>query len=355
MRPISRKLRKFGTLLLVGTLLGVAPAPEAALATGSPALPVAAQAPLGAHTGAKTPEDDAPAPAAAPPGVRLLSSSTPYLADRSGELRLTVTVTAGEQPRPAENAHLLLDRTPLTSGQELTALSPAVGEPVPVRTDPAGQALPLGNLIATVPLPALEPGESESVTVTLSGDQLPLTEADPAGVYLFRVTGAPGLSDTASPIVWRAPQASAVQPLSTVIALRFPAEVAAMPSAAVLDELFSPGGPLGRLLDAGIASGAVLAIDPSLIAAIRARGTDAPAAAVEWLERLRTAPNETFPLPFADADLAAQAQLGYSRPLQPENLTFVTRKSSFPVTPPDPESTTSPGAEQPTPSEQSEG
>lgn len=91
-------------------------------------------------------------------------------------------------------------------------------------------------------------------------------------------------------------------------------------SADELTALTAADGALTLQLSAVAGTGAVLAIDPAIPAAIRALGTAAPLSAVDWLQRLETLPNERFLLQFNDADLTAQVSAGLDSPLQPTTL-----------------------------------
>ncbi|WP_173921858.1 DUF6049 family protein [Agromyces sp. Marseille-P2726] len=85
--------------------------------------------------------------------------------------------------------------------------------------------------------------------------------------------------------------------------------------ASQLENWTGPTGLLTRQLEALAGRRVAIGIDPRIIASIRVLGTAAPATATAWLDRLASVPNEVFPLAYADADLALQAQLGLSAPL----------------------------------------
>ncbi len=63
-------------------------------------------------------------------------------------------------------------------------------------------------------------------------------------------------------------------------------------------------GSLTRQLDAVIDTGAVIGLDPMIVASIRVLGSSAPPTARAWLQRLSGATNQIFPLAYADADPA---------------------------------------------------
>lgn len=100
-----------------------------------------------------------------------------------------------------------------------------------------------------------------------------------------------------------------------------------------LSKLTAPDGPLTAQLDGVAGTTAVLAIDPSILAAIRALGSAAPETALDWLTRLEGLPNTRFALQFGDADASAQAQAGLPELLQPTTLAPFLNGANFPQSP----------------------
>ncbi|HET6673343.1 MAG TPA: DUF6049 family protein [Agromyces sp.] len=98
---------------------------------------------------------------------------------------------------------------------------------------------------------------------------------------------------------------------------------------AQLENWTGPTGLLTRQLDALAGRRVAIGLDPRIIASIRVLGTSAPASATAWLQRLANLPNEVFPLAYADADLAAQSQLGLPAPLAPETFSDVMDPANF--------------------------
>ena len=80
----------------------------------------------------------------------------------------------------------------------------------------------------------------------------------------------------------------------------------------------------------------LLAIDPRVIASIRLLGDAAPADAVLFLERLLAAPNESFLLPWADADSLATINASSTPVPRPEGTGIVSGSSVGPVETPAP-------------------
>lgn len=114
-----------------------------------------------------------------------------------------------------------------------------------------------------------------------------------------------------------------------IAALTVPERKTGFIDPALLESYTSDFGLLTRQLDQVIDRPIVLGIDPSIIASIRVLGTDAPASAVAWLDRLDAATNETFPLAWADADLTLGLQAGSGGVLAPESFAFAINPSLF--------------------------
>jgi hypothetical protein len=151
---------------------------------------------------------------------------------------------------------------------------------------------------------SLEPGASAVLDLTLAASS-PLW-GGPFGARLAEVAVSEGgtwLAVDRTAIVrvpdgTVAPSAATtfVQPIST------PGESAGLLSAATLETATSESGTLTRALAAAAGRPVLLAIDPRVVASIRALGGDAPVSALDFLARLEAAPNESFLLPWADAD-----------------------------------------------------
>ncbi len=99
-----------------------------------------------------------------------------------------------------------------------------------------------------------------------------------------------------------------------------------------LESWTGPTGLLTRQLDALAGRRVAIGVDPRIIASIRVLGTSAPPSATDWLERLANVPNEVFPLAYADADLAAQAQLGLPGLLAPISFSDALDPANFAAT-----------------------
>ncbi|GAA4772202.1 DUF6049 family protein [Microbacterium gilvum] len=122
-------------------------------------------------------------------------------------------------------------------------------------------------------------------------------------------------------------------PVGIVVPVTAPPSAAGVLDADALARLTGPGGALAQTLEAVTGTGAVLAVDPAIPAAIRALGSSAPAPAVEWLATLESLPNERFSLQYGDADVAAQLQAGLGEPLAPTSLRAFESGEDFAATP----------------------
>ena len=133
----------------------------------------------------------------------------------------------------------------------------------------------------------------------------------PFGARLAEVTVIDRASGTVvardrTAVVW-VPTDAAIPVASTVFvaALSTPESSEALLSADTVAALTGETGSLSRTLSAVAGRPVLLAIDPRVIASIRVLGEQAPPSALDFLERLAAVPNESFLLPWADADAVA--------------------------------------------------
>jgi hypothetical protein len=132
--------------------------------------------------------------------------------------------------------------------------------------------------------------------------------------------------------------------LTTIVPVTATIGTTALISSSDLETLTAADGELTLLLDAVEGTEATLAIDPRVLASIRALGVDAPESAAAWLERLESLDNPSFALEFADANTSLQAQAGLDEPLQIDSFAFATDDHEFDgsLTPPAATSTSTP-------------
>lgn len=212
-----------------------------------------------------------------------------------------------------------------------------------------------GVVLATSKFGQVDAKGERSATVSVSRADLPLSTSSAAGVYRVRAVftpendpdapqpptvtptnptpqaaqpDAPGDSSDISgevPIVWRGTGGSSIK-LSYVVPLVLPSNIHTMPTTDQLSEITPQ---LDELLTAATNERATLAIDPRIIAGIRAYGDDSPKESRDFLNRLEATSLTTFLLQFGDADPSAQAAIGLTKLLEPTSLEFVTRLGTF--------------------------
>ena len=117
--------------------------------------------------------------------------------------------------------------------------------------------------------------------------------------------------------------------LTITVPLVTPAGSTGLITADALAQFTSPAGLLSRQLDAVIDRPVAIGIDPMILVSIRILGSSAPPSASAWLERLRAATNETFPLTYADSDLTLTLQAGSTAVLQPQSFDFAIDPTLF--------------------------
>lgn len=220
----------------------------------------------------------------------------------------------------------------LSAGRLTLELAP---QPVAARAELHAEFPEDAVVIAEAEIGATDAAKAQTKALAVERSALPLTGTAQQGVYRIRATLQPG--EGAAPVVaqtsfvWQGVPEGTVK-LTTIVPLVLPSDIHAMPNRTQLDRM-TPR--LEELLDAAIEARATLAIDPRLIAGIRAYGDNAPVRSRTFLQRLETTALPSFLLQFADADPAAQAALGYAKLLQPTQHSYATRFGSFPIEPAD--------------------
>ena len=334
--------RTLAVAALVGALLGTSGTATAAMTASGPG----SQRPAVEHVSGTRADATSDEGADRAAGVDLVvSPREPVIAAGDDEVQFGLLIRNSTTAElPAGTVTLVLDADRLTDLGDLD-------EPMPASADRFAEAT----------VEATAPGSEQTATVTVSRSDLPIGAAAEAGAYRvgatlqfaedpdqgFAAFGAelgeddsavsPTVS-TATPVIWRGAGTDTV-PMSVIVPFVLPSDIRTLPTRGQLEEL----APVwDRLLTAARAHDATLAIDPRLIAGIRAYGDEAPRNAQLLLSRLETTPLPSFLLQFADADPSVQAALGFTTLLEPTNLDFVSRFGSFSETP----DATGPGAEE---------
>lgn len=235
---------------------------------------------------------------------------------------------------------------------ELDAWLESAG-PVDARTAPEGVVLgeaetrPVAagsELVVSFSVPASVVADAGDTPVLGLGAELVVDD-------MLVASGADAFSTSLAP-------ATGSTSLTLVYPLTAPAGSTGLFDAASLEAWTAPLGLLDRQLDAVAGRPVAIGIDPRIIASIRVLGSSAPASSLDWLGRLTSSGNEIFPLAYADADVALQAQLGLTELLAPTGFDDVLDPAGFtaaaaPVDEPTaaPGETASPAPTAPTPGE----
>ncbi len=239
------------------------------------------------------------------------------------------------------SATLVLDRTPVTRSDDLSSWLAAS----------LGDAVPGAQLGAPVVLGDLSAGASEDgPRITVPAAEVGMSDASPFGARRLSIVLSAHGSTVAvgrSTIVWDAGQRPSSVPLVAAAPITVPVQRTGLIPSQDLANYTSPTGVLTRELAALADRPVALGIDPMIIASIRVLGTSAPASALEWLDRLREVSNETFPLAYSDADMAAVAQAGAQQFPGLTSFAYAIDPSTIPT--PTSTPTESPTPAQPTP------
>lgn len=274
------------SLVLAAPALGFAPAPAVAAAVG-PALVTEADAPV-----ASAAADDLVTVELAPAGSPVVQPGQ--------DLVVTATISnGGADAINSGNLDLYLAGRALTTQAALDAW-----------LDPETDAD--GDLLAASPTAFdILPGNTSVITVTVPSAALGLTEDNgwgARGIAARLTLDSTPVAEGRSTFVWYPAQSVTPVNFTVVMPITTPAGSVGIIPATALESYTSPTGLLTRQLDGVINTPVALGIDPMIIASIRLLGSDAPASALGWLDRLTNATNETFPLQYADADIALEAQ-----------------------------------------------
>lgn len=193
-------------------------------------------------------------------------------------------------------------------------------------------------------LPSVDAGSAGATPIAVPGDDRLLADLAP-GVYplLIDVTFDDEPVTATSVMTVPDPDGTA-SGVGVIVPVTAGATADGLLGAAEIAGLTAPTGALTAALDAADGTGAILAVDPAIPAAIRVLGDTAPADATAWLERLMTMPNSRFALQFGDADPVAQLAAGLARPVGPTSLTFYLDATAS-AGEPTPDATESPGIE----------
>lgn len=283
-----------GGSLGVGSAVGLSGAPSPAAAASSEASAVSVEL--------------------TPTGSALLSPGQ--------DLHVTVSITNGsDEPLGAGTLNLFLAGRALTTQASLTDW-----------IDAANAGGPGDLLQSTSTRSDILPGNTSTLAVTVPAASVPLDESNAWGARGLAATFETDekvMAEGRGTFVWVTAERPTPVNLALAMPITTPPGTAGLISAVALETFTGPTGLLTRQLEGVIGRPVAIAIDPMIIASIRILGNDAPPSAVSWLDTLAQAPNDIFPLRYADADVSLQAQAGAGALLAPLSFDHAIDPSRF--------------------------
>lgn len=266
---------------------------------------------------------------------------TPLEKDGSFRISLTVTNTSDHD---LSSGHVVLSagNAPFSTRAELGTF-----------LDASNGSADAPTTLDTVDIPSIEAGGTwTGKPITVEADDLDI--ADAYGAYALAGTYVSGsvTAQSRDAFVYQTGDKHPSLDVSVVMPITLPHDAPALVDADKLEAYTGPEGLLTTQLDGAAGMPVTLGIDPRIIASIRALGSSAPDSALEWLDRLENASNDTFPLQYADADPTVQLQAGSDSLLQPVSLAYGVDPDDF--TPPEEPEPSDDATLDPTPDETGE-
>ena len=193
-----------------------------------------------------------------------------------------------------------------------------------------------GDLMLSQPMTAsIQPDSTEIFTIAVPADAVGLTSGNAWGARGIAATLSTGdrvRAEGRGTFVWYSDEEVTPVNVSLIMPITVPAQSAGLITSKALETFTAPTGVLSRQLDGVVGRAVTIAIDPLIIASIRILGSAAPPSAIAWLNRLDQAPNDIFPLSYADADLALQSQAGAELLLTPTTFDQAIDPALFTLT-----------------------
>jgi hypothetical protein len=209
--------------------------------------------------------------------------------------------------------------------------------------DAGTNAPKLGTEVLQVATPAMPAGASQSLSLVVPAGAIGIgSESSTFGARQLAVVVSSGGSTVAraySSIVWSPGVSFQPTKLAFVMPITLPESTVGLIPSAALATYTAPGGILNHELTQALNQPVAIGVDPMIIASIRILGNTAPPTALDWLDRLDKAPNQTFALSYADSDISALSQAGGDPALAP--IGFTIDPNLFPVVPSTPTTTPS--------------
>ncbi|MFC9561505.1 DUF6049 family protein [Agromyces sp. NPDC056965] len=259
------------------------------------------------------------------------TGSTNVAPDAPVDLEIEI-VNSTSEPVEAGTLRLLRSATAIDETAELDAwLAQAPDPEASTADDAVPEATAIDGVgVAEVASTTIAPGAVEVVSVTLPPEAIDEIDTSPVlGFGAELLVGDTLVSSAADAFANANAPATGATSIALAVPLTVPASASGLLRAEDLATWTSPFGLLTRQLDAVEGRPIAIGVDPRIIASIRVLGTSAPSTATAWLERLAGLQNEIFPLAYADADVAAQAQLGVPALLGPTSFTDVLDPADF--------------------------
>ena len=263
----------------------------------------------------------APAVAAGEPAQLILAPANGGVAQPGADVTITASVTnGGTAALDASTLQVALDREVISTRADLNDWLTPLDDTSTVDSD---------AIITNVAVPALQPGEELIVQAVIPAAAVTLDDWGVRGIT-GTVEQADGAESVAhSTIVFAGADAPAPTQVAVAIPITTqPGQTGLIP-VATLATLTADNGLLTRELDSVINRPVGILIDPRIIVSIRALGSVAPASAIAWLDRLQAASNPTYPLSYADADVAAMSQSGAPQLLAPTSFDYALDEANF--------------------------
>ncbi|MET1016998.1 MAG: DUF6049 family protein [Leifsonia flava] len=263
--------------------------------------------------------------AAADPGDVTVSLATDPQLSPGQDLTVTLTLTnAGTAAIEPGTVEVVLDPDRIATRGELDAWLDAP-------TDEEDSSVTDAGPTVTVDVPRLAPADNTTLTASIPAASVDLTGAEwgARGIAATYTSGNADVAEGRGTVTWYAGEPTPVTPVAVAMSITAPVGATGILTAEELAQLTRPGGLLTKQLDGVVGRDVAVGIDPMIIASIRLLGTSAPETAVAWLEQLAALDNETFPLAWADADLAVQAQAGLTELLGPTSLDYAIDPANF--------------------------
>ncbi|MEL4319342.1 DUF6049 family protein [Leifsonia sp. YIM 134122] len=283
--------------------------------------------------------------AVAEPGDVTVSLATDPRLGPGQDLTVTITITnAGTTAIDPGTVEVLLDPDRIATRGELDAWLDAPTEESESSVTDAGPTV-------TVNAPRLGPADNTTLTASIPAASVNLSGSEwgARGLAATYTSADAEVAEGRGTVTWYAGEPTPVTPVAVAMSITAPVGATGILTGDELAQLTRPGGLLTRQLDGVVGREVTVGIDPMIIASIRLLGTSAPETAVAWLEQLAALDNETFPLAWADADLAVQAQAGLTQLLGPTSLDYAIDSANFssetPTPTPTPTASDSPAAE----------